>query len=275
MAVSLKHMTELYSPSLWKPGTAHASSANGYLLEICQVMTGQFESFSNEDFERIITTLRERGNKNSTINRKISALTKLLRAAAKHGEIPNVPTFKRLHEEVGDLRYLSRREEAALTKAVRDRSHDYAYLVQFLIETGVNIGEAISMRWENVSGTSLHIPDSSIGLGRTIHLTKTAIASISNMKHELRGPFSRIEQPKFRAVWNESKAAIGLKDDSAVVPTILRHTCACRLIIQGVEMRIVQRWLGNRNYKSMIRYEKLVHVDNFSLCVPALEGFVD
>ncbi|MFI3905634.1 site-specific integrase [Ochrobactrum sp. S1502_03] len=274
-SVKLKDLVAMYGAKLWDAGTPHHFTANGYLHELSEIKSAEFVNFLAADYNEIITELQNRGNKNSTINRKINALTKLLRAAAANGDIPSVPTFKKLPENNDTLRYLSLTEETMIIMAIGERSNPFASLAQFLIETGMNVGEAILLRWENISGNFVHIPESRIGLGRTIPLTKKAAHTVTAMHSELRGPFSWIEQPKFRATWNDSKAAVGLQDDNAIVPTVLRHTCACRLILQGVDLRIVQRWLGNRNYKSMIRYEALVPNNNFTLCVPALESFKD
>lgn len=271
--ITISDLIAKYAGTLWKSGTAHAASAYGYLLELAELMPDTFSTITAADYDAIVTVLRKRGNKNSTINRKINAFTKLLRAANADSAIPNVPTFKRLAEKNNELRFLSTREEEQIVNAIGRHSDANAALTTFLIETGVNVGEAITSRWENISGDFIHIPESTSGLARRLPLTLKARSALDKMGHELRGPFSRIEQPKYRAAWNECKDELGLSEDAAIVPTVLRHTCACRLIMQGVELRVVQRWLGNRNYKSMIRYENLVPLDNFSLCVSALENF--
>ena len=39
------------------------------------------------------------------------------------------------------------------------------------------------------------------------------------------------------AIWNEAKAEVGLAADDQVVPHILRHTCASRLVQGGIDIR--------------------------------------
>ena len=53
-------------------------------------------------------------------------------------------------------------------------------------------------------------------------------------------------QVRFRAIWNEAKAEVGLGADDQVVPHILRHTCASRLVRGGIDIRRVQIWLAIR-----------------------------
>src|SRR5690606_14637758 len=100
-----------------------------------------------------------------------------------------------------------------------------------------------------------------------------AAHSIKRRQGTPRGPFSEIEGPKFRLAWNQVKAKIGLEEDAAVVPTVLRHTCAARMLLRGVDIHTVQGWLGNRDYKSMIKYRHLAQSDKYDLCVTALESW--
>ena len=270
-AINLPQLIERYGNQLWQGGQ-HKATAMGYLYEIAEIKKAPFTVFRSTDFDEIIAELKKRKNKNSTINRKIFALTKLLRAAVEEGVIPNVPVFKRLQENTS-LRYLSDSEEKKLIAAIADKSESFAALTSFLLDTGMTLGEAIALRWESIVAGEVRVVESPMGAGRTLPLTERASRSVRTMVSEPRGPFSRILQPKYRAVWNEAKHDIGLGHDQAIVPTILRHTCACRLVIQGLDLSLIQRWLGNRNYKSMIRYEELSPQDNFDLCVSALERF--
>ncbi|RUV28575.1 tyrosine-type recombinase/integrase, partial [Mesorhizobium sp. M7A.F.Ca.MR.148.00.0.0] len=59
-----------------------------------------------------------------------------------------------------------------------------------------------------------------------------------------KGPFTKLSQAQFRAIWNDAKAEVGLGADDQVVPHILRHTCASRLVQGGIDIRRVQMWLG-------------------------------
>ncbi|KAB0571294.1 tyrosine-type recombinase/integrase [Brucella pituitosa] len=267
--LTIKDMVERHASGLWGEGS-HRKGAMAFLYEISEIIPEPFSEFKKGDFDQIIEALQKRKNRNSTINRKINALTKLLRYAVTTGELPNVPVYKRLDEHSNQLRFLSSKEEHLIINSIATRSKPYAALTSLLVETGVTLGEAIAIRWESIQPHKIRIVESSIGLGRTLPLTKKAKNAIEEMKTEAKGPFCGIEQPKYRGVWNEVKLEVGL-EDSSIVPTILRHTCAARLAKRGIDLRIVQKWLGNRNYKSMIRYETLVSPDNFALCLAALE----
>lgn len=270
--ITIDELISIYANKLWENGT-HKNSAILYLEEIAGIMTKQFSRIEASDYDAITEVLIKRGNKNSTANRKIFALTKLLRQAQDDNLIPHVPIFKRLKENANNLRYLSPDEEMSLIMALRETNVHYSELAIFLVDTGVTLGEAISLRWESTTNNHVTIQESSMGLGRTLPLTKRCQTLLHNYETNSKGPFSTILQPKFRLTWNQAKQNLQFGEDGWIVPTVLRHTCASRLILSGLDLRLVQRWLGNRNYKSMIRYERLCNLNDFELCVSALMSY--
>src|SRR5690606_13428281 len=101
--------------------------------------------------EHVIGELRARGNSNGTINRKISALGKLLKKGHRMGDIVSLPEFRRLKERSGRIRFLEYDEEDRLFGAIRSRSEAYANLCVFLVDSGARLGEAIGLRWNDIN----------------------------------------------------------------------------------------------------------------------------
>jgi hypothetical protein len=85
-----------------------------------------------------------------------------------------------------------------------------------------------------------------------------------------KGPFTRLSQAQFRAIWNEAKGEVGLAADEQVVPHILRHTCASRLVQGGIDIRRVQMWLGHQTLSMTMRYAHLA-TNDLDGCVFVLE----
>jgi hypothetical protein len=57
----------------------------------------------------------------------------------------------------------------------------------------------------------------------------------------------------YRAARNAAKGEVGLGGDDQVVPHILRHTCASRLVQGGIDIRRVQMWLGHQTLQMTMR----------------------
>ncbi|TGR70319.1 site-specific integrase, partial [Mesorhizobium sp. M2D.F.Ca.ET.223.01.1.1] len=82
--------------------------------------------------------------------------------------------------------------------------------------------------------------------------------------------FTKLSQAQYRAIWNEAKAEVGLGADEQVVPHILRHTCASRLVQGGIDIRRVQMWLGHQTLSMTMRYAHLA-TNDLDGCVTVLE----
>ena len=101
-------------------------------------------------------------------------------------------------------------------------------------------------------------------------LTARARQALVARRGGRKGPFADVIQYKFRSVWHEAKAEIGLADDKNLVPHVLRHTCASRLVRGGIDIRRVQIFLGHQTLQMTMRYAHLATHD-LDMCVPILE----
>ncbi|WP_279626800.1 site-specific integrase [Stappia indica] len=83
-------------------------------------------------------------------------------------------------------------------------------------------------------------------------------------------PFSDIGRAALRGHWMKARKRAGLADGKHVVPHILRHTCASRLVQGKVDLRLVQEWMGHKTMQMTMRYAHLAPMD-LEACLPALE----
>jgi len=267
---TLKALFSRYADILWEPGF-HKYNVTAFIAELDALLGGiEFSTFTDQMVDDLIGALRNRGNSNATINRKMAALSKLLRKACKMGEVHNLPEFRRQKERAGRIRFLEPEEEARLFAAIADKSAHYANLCVFLVDTGARIGEATRLRWGDIVNGRATFWITKSGRSRSVPLTKRAKEAVDAEDRRRSGPFSDIDQPQFRAAWNKSKHEIGLGDDADVVPHVLRHTCASRLVRGGVDMRRIQTWLGHQTLAMTMRYAHLSPYD-LDMCVPVLE----
>lgn len=270
--IGLRQLHARHRHALWDAGTFHAYCVERFIEECDAILAGRpVAGFSQVDLDHLIATLRGRGNSNATINRKLSAVGKLLKKGASMGEVHALPEFRRLKGRAGRLRFLEFEEEDRLFSAIRLRSEDYFRLSVFLVDSGARLGEAIGLRWNDINDGRATFWLTKSNRSRTIPLTARARAAVEAAGHKRGpGPFAGIRQHRYRAVWNEAKDAVGLADDADVVPHILRHTCASRLVRGGVDIRRVQTWLGHQSLQMTMRYAHLATSD-LDACLPALE----
>ena len=270
---SIGELYSAYRDILWDDGR-HKYNVSSFIGEIDEILLGQrFSAFDQNTLDSLIGTLRQRGNSNATINRKMAALSKLLRKAFKMGDIHSLPEFRRQKERAGRIRFLDGSEEDRLFAAIRKRNEDAWRLSVFLVDTGCRLGEALGLIWNDIHEGRVSFWITKSGRSRTVPLTARALAS-TEVKFEGRrpkGPFTALSQAQYRAIWNDAKTEVGLGDDSQVVPHILRHTCASRLVQGGIDIRRVQMWLGHQTLQMTMRYAHLATYD-LDGCVTVLEG---
>ncbi|WP_313196584.1 site-specific integrase [Shinella zoogloeoides] len=267
---SLRILLGRYVDILWEPGS-HKYNVSSFIGELDEILFGaEFSEFTDEMLDTLISALRRRGNSNATINRKMAALSKLLRKAHKMGDIQSLPEFKRLKEKAGRIRFLEPEEETRLFEAISEKSDLYGRFCIFLIDTGARLGEGIGLRWQDLNRDRATFWLTKSGRSRSVPLTERAAAAIRASERSRRGPFTNIVQAKFRAAWNEAKQEVGLGSEPDVVPHILRHTCASRLVQGGIDIRRVQTWLGHQTLQMTMRYAHLASGD-LDICVPILE----
>lgn len=256
---------------LWDENTFHAYCVRAFIRECDAILDGKpAAGICQDDLDHLVSTMRSRGNSNATINRKLSALSKLLKKGLKTGEVRSLPEIRRLKEKAGRVRFLEYHEEEALFSAIREQSDWYFQLSVFLVDTGARLGEAIGLRWNDINKHRATFWLTKSGRSRTIPLTSRACTAVTGNCARSQGPFADIKPSQYRATWNEAKKSVGLSDDPDIVPHILRHTCASRLVRGGVDMRRVQTWLGHQSLQMTMRYAHLA-TDDLDSCVPILE----
>lgn len=200
-----------------------------------------------------LKALRDQGLAPATINRTFAALSVLLRTAHEHGAIAKLPKMPREREPEPRSRVLTDEEFRAIFHALEE---PFNRLAGFLHETGARVSEALNLRWEDVinEGTAVRFRDTKGGRPRTVPLTVTAR---SMLDRAFTRPFP-LSQSAFGHAWNRARKVAGIANAHEVVPHVLRHTLASRLIRKGVSLAVVKEWLGHADFETTLRY---AHMD--------------
>lgn len=268
----LVHIYDKYSSVLWEFGS-HKSSVYAFISEIDEIMISHKISHYNDDLiDFLIIYFRKKKNSNATINRKLSALYKLLRKAERSGIITKLPSYVRLPEKNQRIRFLTKLEEEMLFELLYVKNKLHADLCIFLIDSGARVGEALALKHGDVINNRATFWITKSGKSRTVPLTARAQAAVDRNQQTAGGPFSAVKYQNFLYDWHRAKKECGLEGDKQVVPHILRHTCASRLVQAGIDLRRVQTFLGHQNIQMTIRYAHLA-TNDLDQCVAALDSF--
>lgn len=207
--------------------------------------------------EAMIQRLKERGCSGATINRKLAALSKMLRLGETRGWIQRVPPIHRQRESQHRIRYLSADEESrVLGWFYQTGNLDMHSLVEFLIDTGVRLSEALEARWDAFEGDWLSLYLTKNGGHRRVPMTPRAKRAFESRPKDSPRPWNlTVSQCDY--YWGRMREHLGLETDSQFVIHALRHTFASRLVQRGVELQTVSKLLGHRSIVTTMRYAHL------------------
>jgi len=195
----------------------------------------------------LTATLKDEGNTQSTINTKMSILSRLLNMAADDEIIEDVPKIPWKKIPRGRVRVLTEDEETQLLSNLPEKSYWFA---AFLITTGARPGETMDLIWSNIDLSRNDVATVTFEVNktdnpRTIPLMGAALEAVRWTKAQgWAGPFSEIVYSTFTNHWKKAKEATGITDPS-VIPYAMRHTAATRLGKSGEDTLIVKKWLGH------------------------------
>jgi len=199
---------------------------------------------------------------NSTINRKLAALSKMLTIAEERGVIRRKPVLRRRREPNHRLRVLSDAEERQLLDhLIATGRHDVADLVIILLDTGLRLGEALAVRWADYDEGWIRVWASKNDRPRSIPTTKRARVTLNRRQAEYGkdhdGPFTMLTPWAVTRGWNDARDELGMDGDKQFVPHACRHTFASRLVRRGAPLETVKELLGHRSISMTLRYAHL------------------
>lgn len=211
-----------------------------------------------------------KGNSSSTINRKLSALRVMLKTAYDHEWIDKVPRMPKLKERKHRVVCFSFEEERLIGKYLALLGYqDLQYLVWFLLDTGLRVGEAKSLKWPEVRKDAVEVIDSKNGTDRVVPFTRRVKLVMDKMSREKPEPFSGMDYDRdIRRPWGHTRAAMGRQDDPNFVLHGLRHTFCSRLVRKGVSLQVVKELAGHKDIQTTLRYAHLApanHADAVAL----------
>lgn len=258
MEETLTSLAKALEVDLWGRGD-NAVRARKVIEEAVGIL-GDLEvrDFKAIHVQKLTGAYLKAGLSDATVNRKFAVLSKLCRRAVDTDLVDRMPKFQRRKEPKGRDRFLTSHEEERLfadIAKISAASHD---LVVFLVDTGARLGEALSLQWYQVNfeTTAITFDKTKADVTRTVGMP-TRVKVLMEARRDLDSPFADVNRYTFRDHWNRAKVTAGFKDDPLIVPHILRHTCASRIVQDGHSLKLAQLQLGHKNASMTERYSHL------------------
>lgn len=225
---------------------------------------------TTERVDEFIKFMVDKGDADSTINRKLSCLSTILNTAKDRGKLTMLPRLTRRKEREGRIRFLTEEEEKTLLNWLLHLGKpDHYEACVVLVDTGFRTGELWS-----VTASSVSLDQGTITLWvtkadkpRTIPMTKRVYEIVARRCQEYpHGPlFPAADNDWLHRQWQRVRKCMNLLKDDQFVPHALRHTCCSRLVQRGVPLLHVQQWMGHKSIQTTMRYAHLAPHDLFSL----------
>lgn len=291
---------DVYKKTDIKPATRERLIGSLNMLSGYPISRTEIADLDPITVQMYINTLTEDGYSYSTIKKQLELIKASLRIAVKLKMITenpaddiSLPNKESIKKKKRDVKAYDTEEQARIQEVIKGATNDNAYLcVAFMIETGLRSGEALALKWKDVSiervrcnvhATVFHpheprkarVQDSpkSEASVRTIPLTPKAVTILKILKLRATCEFvferdnRRLEYPEL--VWATKrlckKANVPYKGEH-----VFRHTFATNCYYKGIDIKILSRLLGHSDIKVTLNTYVDLYGDGFDTLYTAL-----
>ncbi|HHL71914.1 MAG TPA: site-specific integrase [Bacteroidetes bacterium] len=225
-----------------------------------------------QDIRAYVRERKQEGRAASTINKEIGLLSAAINYARREWgwEIDNPATGCRQREPEGRVRWITRKDAAALIEAASadTRAKHLPDFIRLAVNTGCRKGELLGMEWKRIDLQAgiihLEAEHTKTGRRRAVPMNKEARAAIISRarfraQHCPASPwlFCRKDGSRIADVKRSFATACKRADIEDFRIHDLRHTCAAWLVTAGVPLAEVRDLLGHRSIQMTERYAHL------------------
>jgi integrase len=291
--IETKFAPWLYSQN---PKTAKAR-LNVFHASFAHLMDCQLSDIKAHLIEQWRIERKAKGNSNATINRQITNLKSCLSRAVEWEIIDKheLHKVKQLPEDNSKVRYLSKAEEKALRKAMRQRDarikqerlngnnhreqRGYDLLpcllqrsfvdhlepiVLLAMNTGMRRGEILSLRWENVNfdtnTLTVIFENAKSGKTRHIPLNGEVLRTLQSWQGDTESTGVVFKGVNGNPMTDIGKGWDKLLEEAGIASFRfhdLRHHFASKLVMASVDLNTVRELLGHGDLAMTLRYAHL------------------
>lgn len=221
---------------------------------------------TEESVEGYIAHLEESGSLGgATINRKLAVLSRVLVYAHRRGWIAAKVDIQRKKEGPGRVRFYTQEERTAVVDTFnRLELPEYGLLFDFLCDTGLRLGEALNLAWEDATDGRVTIWDHKGakpgGVPATPRVQKI-LTEREDLVGNLVGPWADMTYNTTRYAWKKLRKATGKKGSEGWLWHTCRHTFCSRLAQAGVPLPAIRDLARHQDINTTIRYSHLAPKD--------------
>lgn len=219
--------------------------------------------------DSLVAAFEKKGLSGGTVNRKLAALSKMLGHAYSRGVIKRKPKIERRRESEHRIRWYSRDEEKKIVDYFRVVKPELAVLVIVLVDTGLRLGEALRLHWQDIQGDKVTVWKTKSSKPKTVPLTARIRVELAKMK-QAPGPVFDLTGDQCEHYWGQMRERLGYDKDEQFVIHTLRHTFCSRLVQAGVPITVVKELAGHSTIQTTMRYAHL-NPGNLSDAIGLLE----
>jgi integrase len=221
-------------------------------------------TIGKKHMKKLADHLAGKGIADSTANRYRTVLRSILRFHKQAtGFISMDPEIEGRIRVIGDqeeglIHKIFRREKPETAKAWWGEMPD---LYITLLDTGMRLSEMLELPPGDIDFATnmITIWRNKAEKPRSIPMTKRVRAIME--RRQGRAEVFRINMVQADYAWARMREEMELQEDTHFVIHCLRHTCATRLLIAGVDVYRVMKWMGHKNIKTTLRYIHLAPHD--------------
>jgi integrase len=193
----------------------------------------------------------------ATVNNELKKLKAMLNKAVEWGVIQRNPITT-----VKTLQRLDARPRSYFTKeqleAIYVADESTSAIWQLLANTGMRVGEAMNLKWENVNEKTIRVISTNESMTKTrqwrdIPLSPGASAALGNLESDDDYVLPRMCKMTLRTRFKKACEKAGVVG----TPHELRHTFISHLVMQGVPLRTVQVLAGHKTISVTEQYAHL------------------
>lgn len=215
------------------------------------------------------------GSSNGTINRKLAALSVMLRVAEEREMIEKRPKLPRRKEYEGRLRYFTDAEVDSLLHHVQWNGPMFR-LFTVAVGTGMRLGElqAMIVRDLDFDAKRVDLGATKGNKRRSVPMTEEVarvlkIQTLGLADHERVFP-EYLNSRNISRIMAEWKRERKLPPNDEACFHTFRHTTCSRLMMAGVPINVVMKFMGHARIETTMRYAHLAP-DSLDLARNALE----